>query len=127
MKEIQSTNPPVMAEVIFKSASGENPLNFMITSEMIKTVLPDTLDVKDVAGYFNENNIKCTYFQGISSTLIGDKAVFESLFMIKLEWNGSNYFIKNKSDKGIIPIDNLPLRIQNRLVTISLPNKTELY
>ena len=117
--------PLVMAEIIFLSATGEDPTAVQITSENIIRYLPDTMVVRKVKNFFEEKGIEVQYYQGISATLMGKKSEVEQLFNIDLKLEDQLYRLKKGDPYNLIPISSLPQEIRKHISSIALPVKVE--
>lgn len=125
MKQTKEKGQDVMAEVTFLSATGQDPINKVITSDNVLELLPDESSVKLVQNYFEDKQIAFEYYQGISATISADMTMFEELFGILLSAKDNRFEIKNQKNSLNIPLDNLPEEIKKQLSNITLPEKME--
>ena len=127
MKSTEEKSQEVSAEVTFLSATGQNPLNKIITSKNIMEFLPDDASVAAVKTYFEKQGIAFRYDQGISATITSERGLFEKLFGIGLKLDENHFTVKDQKNDLKVPLDNLPEEIKKRLSNISLPGKVELF
>ena len=117
--------PLVMAEIIFLSAKGEDPVPAELTSENIIRYLPDTSTVSKVVDFFGRNEIEVTYYQGISATLIGKKSKVEKLFGVDLKLINGKYRLKKAESDHLLPTEKLPDEISTLISVITFPEEVE--
>ncbi len=128
---MKDDEPPVNAEVLLFSADGKDPYGQTITSANIEEFLPGEDDIEFLKGYFEQQHLHLIYYAGISATLVGSQQQIETLFQVVLNEEEGSYSLESSQqhsdDPTIIPKQNLPDDVQDKISVITLPPKPDTF